>query len=377
LTKVGTAMLTREIANSIVKETALKLKRNINIMNNQGVIMASCDHTRIDDIHEGALEVLKNGETLKITEGERTKWRGAQPGVNLPIVFQDKIVGVLGITGNPDDLADLGEIVKMTTELMIKQEYIYSQLEWKQRTKDMIIEELLKISPNFDNIERGLNLLNSNLTPPFITLVIQMSERTVPNQTLISRLENIIGKDHGILGFINVNRILIGFSGITYKELSRVAEEIVRNFNRFNLKFRIGISTEFDSLEKFSQSYLDCDLALTISNPKEVIIYYADIESKALIFQLNKEVAERFSKRVLHETLIKYKDTLDCFFNNDFNIQQTAEELFIHRNTLIYRLNKIVEDTGYNPRHFRDSVTLQLAMWGTEKLMRDSVESTL
>jgi carbohydrate diacid regulator len=367
-------MLTREIANSIVKETALKLKRNINIMNNQGVIMASCDHTRIDDIHEGALEVLKNGETLKITEVERTKWRGAQPGVNLPIVFQDKIVGVLGITGNPDDLADLGEIVKMTTELMIKQEYIYSQLEWKQRTKDMIIEELLKISPNFDNIERGLNLLNSNLTPPFITLVIQMSERTVPNQTLISRLENIIGKDHGILGFIN---ILIGFSGITHKELSRVAEEIVRNFNRFNLNFRIGISTEFDSLEKFSQSYLDCDLALTISNPKEVIIYYADIESKALIFQLNKEVAERFSKRVLHETLIKYKDTLDCFFNNDFNIQQTAEELFIHRNTLIYRLNKIVEDTGYNPRHFRDSVTLQLAMWGTEKLMRDSVESTL
>jgi carbohydrate diacid regulator len=370
-------MLTRDIASSIVKETALKLKRNINIMNGQGIIIASCDQSRIDDIHEGALEVLKNGETLKISEGDRAKWRGAQPGVNLPIVFQNKIVGVLGITGNPDELADLGEIVKMTTELMIKQEYIYSQLEWKLRTKEMIIEELLKAAPNFDNIERGLNLLNSNLNPPFFTLVIQMSDRTVPNQTLISSLENIIEKEHGIFGFINVNRILMALSSITSKELLRIAGEIERNFHKLKVNFRIGISTQYEQLGKFSQSYLDCDLALTISNPNEVIVYYSDIESKALIFQLNKEVAERFSKRVLHETLIKYKDTLECFFNNDFNIQQTAEELFIHRNTLLYRLNKIVEDTGYNPRNFRDAVTLQLAIWGSEKLNSTTYELAL
>jgi carbohydrate diacid regulator len=370
-------MLTRDIASSIVKETALKLKRNINIMNGQGIIIASCDQSRIDDIHEGALEVLKNGETLKISEGDRAKWRGAQPGVNLPIVFQNKIVGVLGITGNPDELADLGEIVKMTTELMIKQEYIYSQLEWKLRTKEMIIEELLKAAPNFDNIERGLNLLNSNLNPPFFTLVIQMSDRTVPNQTLISSLENIIEKEHGIFGFINVNRILMALSSITSKELLRIAGEIERTFHKLKVNFRIGISTQYEQLEKFSQSYLDCDLALTISNPNEVIVYYSDIESKALIFQLNKEVAERFSKRVLHDTLIKYKDTLECFFNNDFNIQQTAEELFIHRNTLLYRLNKIVEDTGYNPRNFRDAVTLQLAIWGSEKLNSTTYELAL
>lgn len=330
--------------------------------------MASCDNSRVDDIHEGALEVLRTRETLRITEDERGKWRGAQPGVNLPIVFQEKIVGVLGITGNSDELADIGEIVKMTTELMIKQEYIYSQLEWKQRTKEMIIEELLKTIPNYENIERGLNLLNINLNPPYSTLIIQMSERSVSNQTIISKLEEIIGSQNGILGFININRIFIALSGISQKELLKKTEEIVRAFEQFKLNFRIGVSTQFDSFDQFSQSYIDCDLSLAISDPKELVIYYVDIESKALIYQLNKEVAERFSKRVLHETLINYKETLECFFKNNFNIQQTAEELFIHRNTLLYRLNKIVEDTGYNPRHFKDAVTMQLAIWGSETL---------
>jgi carbohydrate diacid regulator len=364
-------MLTRAIASSIVKETTIKLKRNINIMDNQGIILASCDSSRVDDIHEGALEVLRSGETLMITDDEREKWRGAQPGVNLPIVFQDKIVGVLGITGNPEELIDIAEIVKMTTELMIKQEYIYSQLEWKQRTKEMIIEELLKTSPSYDNIDRGLNLLNTELKSPLNSLIVQMSERSVPNQTVINTLERIIGSQQGICGFINVNRIFMALSGLSQKELMKMAEEIVRAFEKLKLVFRIGISTPFDDLESFSQSYLDCDLALEISDPKERTIFYADIESKALIFQLNKEVAERFTERVLHGTLLKYKETLECFFSNDFNMQQTSEELFIHRNTLIYRLNKIVEDTGYNPKHFKDAVTLQLAIWGSEKLTSD------
>jgi carbohydrate diacid regulator len=361
-------MLTREIAQTIVVETSLRLNRNINIMDEKGIIIASGDPSRVDDIHEGALEVLKSGETLIIPFNEKGVWRGAHPGINLPIVFQDRIVGVIGITGNPEELRELGGIVKMTTELMIKEKFIASQLEWKQRTKEMIIEELLKSSPSYNNIERGLNLIGMKLQAPFITHVIQMTDRTITNQTLINKIEGIIGEKHGLVGFININRIFIAFSGFTQQEADKKLQKIYDELKKLKLKFRLAYSTSFKSMSKFNQSYIDCDLALQISDEAEDFISFAELEPKALIYKIDRAWVERFTTRIMNKTLDKYADTLETFFKNNLNIQQTAEDLFIHRNTLIYRLSKIENETGYDPKRFKDALTLQLALWSDKKL---------
>ncbi|MGE8079934.1 CdaR family transcriptional regulator [Peribacillus loiseleuriae] len=363
-------MLTRSIAHTIVKETSIRLNRNINIMNDSGIIIASRDIERIDDIHEGALQVLKTGKTLMIPSNQSGTWKGSHPGINLPIVFQDKIVGVIGITGNPDEMADLGELVKMTTELMIKAEYMASQMEWKKRTQEMVIEELLKINPSFNHISRGLNLLGITFHPPYNTIVIQMSEGTITNHTVVEKIEEILGEKNGIVGFINTNRIFLAFSNLTQMKVDKKLEEIYHALKKLQLTFRLAFSIPFDSLNMFNQSYKDCDLALAISDPSEEVISFADIELKVLIHQLNRYESERFYQRVMTKTLLKYTDTLESFFQNNFNIQQTADELFIHRNTLIYRLKKIEEDTEYNPKHFKDAITLQLAIWISHKMKK-------
>ena len=356
-------MLTRDIAQTIVLETALRLNRNINIMNEKGIIIASCDSSRIDDIHEGALEVLKSGETLIIPFNEKGVWRGAHPGINLPIVFQDRIVGVIGITGDPEDIRELGGIVKMITELMIKEKFIASQLEWKLRTKEMIIEELLKSSPSSSNIERWLNLIELKLQPPFITHVIQMTDRSITNQTLTNKIEGIIGEKHGLVGFININRMFIAFSGFTQEEADKKLQNIYNELKKLKLNFRLAYSTSFKSMNKFNQSYIDCDLALQISDQAEDFISFADVEPKALIYKIDRTWGERFTNRIMNKTLLKYAHTLEALFKNNLNIQQTADDLYIHRNTLIYQLSKIEKETGYDPKRFKDALTLQLAVW--------------
>lgn len=50
------------------------------------------------------------------------------------------------------------------------------------------------------------------------------------------------------------------------------------------------------------------------------------------------------------------------------NIQQTADDLYLHRNTLIYQLSKIEKETGYDPKRFKDALTLQLALWSDKKI---------
>jgi carbohydrate diacid regulator len=361
-------MLTREIAQTIVLETSLRLNRNINIMDEKGIIIASGDSSRIDDIHEGALAVLKSGETLIISSNEKGVWRGAHPGINLPIVFQDKIVGVIGITGNPKEIEELGGIVKMITELMIQEKFIASQLEWKMRTKEMIIEELLKSAPSYSNIERWLNLVGQNLREPFITAVIQMTDRTITNQSLINKIEELIGEKHCLVGFININRMFIAFSGYNEHESDKKLNSIYETLKKLKLTFRLAYSTPFISLSRFNQSYIDCDLALQISDEKEDFISFVEVEPKALIYKIDRAWGEKFTDRIMDKTIVKYCDTLDVFFKNNLNIQQTADDLYIHRNTLIYRLSKIEKDTGYDPKRFKDALTLQLALWSDKRL---------
>lgn len=363
-----TTMLTKEIARNIVKETSLRLNRNINIMNEKGVIIASGDSSRIDQIHEGAIQVIKTCQPLAITSENIGQWKGAQKGINLPIVFQERTVGVIGITGDPEQVSEFGGLVRMTTELMINQSFIASQQEWKQMSKEMIIEELLKANPSLKHIRRRLELLGLELNPPFSVAVIQIAERSIPNHTLIQRLEDIIGAGNGLTGFVNVNRMFIAFSGqsedVVVSKLTRILQALAQT----NLKFRIAYSTPVQQIERISQAYLDCDLTLELSDREQELVSFAEIEPKALLYQINPLLAERFVQRVLGETLMSYADTLQAFFSCNQNIKETAEQLFIHRNTLIYRLKRIKEESSYDPQNFKDAFTLQMALWISAKL---------
>ncbi|APH05798.1 CdaR family transcriptional regulator [Bacillus weihaiensis] len=356
-------MLTKEIAQTIVNETSNKLNRNINIMNDTGIIIASTDPKRISDIHEGAQEVVKTRQPLTISADNKHGWRGSHQGINLPIEFQEEIVGVIGITGNPEEVKDFAGIVKMITELMIKQKFIANQLEWQQRTKEMIIEELLKEAPSYKNVDRGLHLLETTLNGPFTIHVVQLFDRSISNQTILQLTERMIGDGHGFSCFININRLFFVFSGISEAEVDKKRMLIYKELKKKKLAFKLAFSTPFTLLEDFKHSYTSCELALKISSADEDFISFADIEAEALIHLIDPAWTQKFSDRVMNKSVKKYSHTLGTFFNKNLNIQHTADELFIHRNTLIYRLTKIHEETGYDPKNFKDALTLQLALW--------------
>lgn len=362
-------MLTEKIANEIVVETSLRLHMNINIMDTDGVIIAALDKTRIGAVHKGAIEVLKTGRTLVINSSEN--WEGAQPGVNLPIVFMNQAIGVIGVTGDPEKVTSIGELVKMTTELMIKQKFIDSQREWKQRTKEMVIDQLLKNNPSVSSVEQNLNLLGIKFNPPYTSILVQISERSLPNQALIQKIEEKLDKKNGIIGFINVNRLFIALHGIEAKEIDQKIKDIYFLLKESNLVFRIAYSLTFDKLGLFSKSYNDCEITLEISEAETDLVSFAQIEAKSLILQVDETISNRFSHRVLKKLDATQAQTLNSFFANDLNIQKTANDLYLHRNTLIYRLNKVIEETGYDPKKFNDAVILQVALWVYHKARKN------
>lgn len=228
-------MLTREIAEAIVQETMTRLKRNINIMNESGIIIASGDASRLEQVHEGALEVIRTGKSLVITAENKEQWKGALSGINLPTELQNKIVGVIGITGEPREVEEFGGLVKMTTELILKQAHLVSQLEWKQRTIDIVIEELTKTEPRYDLINERLHLLQIQLRAPFNVCIIEIHERTIRNQTLIQKIEEMISENHPLIGFLSVNKLFILMSGLSDKKVQKKLERMQEMIHRMGI----------------------------------------------------------------------------------------------------------------------------------------------
>lgn len=158
-------VLTDELAALIVEETVKRTNSNINIMNFNGEIIASFDKRRIGQVHEGARKVLASGDIVILSEEETSYLQGTQPGINLPIIFQDNVVGVIGITGDPSALVHVADLVKMSTELLLYQNYFTYELEGQLRSQELLIEELLKSEPS----QSFIQYLTKQLNVAFLT----------------------------------------------------------------------------------------------------------------------------------------------------------------------------------------------------------------
>ncbi|MDQ8736188.1 helix-turn-helix domain-containing protein [Paenibacillus sp. LHD-38] len=133
------------------------------------------------------------------------------------------------------------------------------------------------------------------------------------------------------------------------------------------IQFKIGYTSQVHELNKISIAFQESDLALFIGDDERLIIPYSDIETKALVHQMDEALKQRYLQRIFPNISYKYIQTLQAFFESDLNIAETAKALYIHRNTLIYRLKRIKEETGYDPQLFKDAVSLQLAVWMFQK----------
>ena len=105
-------------AQAIVDEMKESLHRDINFMDEEGVIIASTDQDRVGTYHAGASRILH--EQLEELVIEEPAEDGMRPGINLPIRIKRKTIGVIGITGKPSEVYAFGEVIQKMTEIMVQ-----------------------------------------------------------------------------------------------------------------------------------------------------------------------------------------------------------------------------------------------------------------
>ncbi|MGE7760233.1 CdaR family transcriptional regulator [Peribacillus sp. NPDC097895] len=356
-------MLTQEVAMEIVKQTTMRLNRNINIMDDKGTIIASGNRERIDHLHVGAIEVLKTGKPLIIHEKDRHLWGDVLPGINLPINFQNVIIGVIGITGDPTELMEFGELVKMITEMMLHQVFMAEQLEWKQHMKELVFEDLLKEKINQHSIDQRLELIGMKLKPPYQVGIMDLKLNPLKKNELIQMMENVFGTQHALVGFLNVNRVFILTSALTENNIIQSMNTVIEQLIAKGFVIRIGMGSIVEKESYICHTFHEAESALLLGEVNQALTKYTDVETKALLVKLDERTKRQFQERILGNLSDKLIETLHQFFLCNLNIGECAKRMYIHRNSLIYRIKKIKETTGYNPQELNDAITLQLAIW--------------
>ena len=124
---------------------------NVNIMNENALIIASGNKARLGEFHTGAQRVIETGKEDEVSL-EQSKRMNIKPGISLPIVFKNKTIGVVGITGNPQKIRAFAKLVKHSTELMLEQSYIDEEIFLEARARKSFLLNLL-LEPSLDDEE--------------------------------------------------------------------------------------------------------------------------------------------------------------------------------------------------------------------------------
>ncbi|UZJ58825.1 helix-turn-helix domain-containing protein [Pseudomonas sp. KU26590] len=351
--------LDHALAQDIVDRAMAILPCNVNVMDYLGIIIGSGEAERLYTRHEGAQLVLANSRVVEIDSHTARQLDGVRPGVNLPLMLDQKLIGVLGITGEPDDVRVYAELVKMTAEMLMEHRRQQDDQEWRhQRSEDLLSRILLGDSAAHLVAEAEQLGLQPQL--PRQAVLLELPEGATyagaMSVWLFGRYANswclpcepgliywcrAVGKDRD-------DAVLLALFDEQGWPVQRMAT-VEPSSDLASL--RAACTAARDLLDYARQLRPDVKLMRLASH------------RVALLFWRNRHdwLAEGIAEpiRRLHDNT-QLLDTLRAWFDYSGESQACAEALGIHRNSLRYRLEKITELTGCDPYRTEDLLRLYL-----------------
>lgn len=156
-----------------------------------------------------------------------------------------------------------------------------------------------------------------------------------------------------------------------YEEIEEAAKTAVDMLNmEAMVKVRSSYGTIVGELRELSRSYKEARMAMDVGRifyAGKRVTSYNELGIGRLIYQLPPSLCKMFIREIFEkEEMVEFDQeiltTINTFFDNNLNVSETARQLFVHRNTLVYRIEKLQKSTGLDIRNFEDAMTLKIAL---------------
>ena len=387
-----------ELAQSIVDRAMRILGKNVNIMDDAAQVIGSGDPSRIGEYHYAAAVAIAENRTVEVDKDNVEELRCKHTGINVPVALGPDIVGVVGITGEPDEVRGYGELLKEFVELMLQQTLLTEESQLKREACAHFVADLISENQEEESILAvRAALLGFRFGIPRVAVVISLHRGSGKGYPFIGELGT--GREeletqklrNNIMELVRTNfatceQDMLTFSSgdhvVVLKSIvdgpgdenwaSQLRESCAKLQERLSPivgGITIGIGRPVASPSGIRASYAEafsaCHAGKRLWGPGR-IYFVDDLGVAELIREIPAGTRRRFVERIIGRLLEndteKLLTTLDTYFKCDCDLQRTSANLFIHRNTLVYRLRKIRELTGLEPRLFSDAMQLQMAL---------------
>lgn len=371
-------IISRELAQKIVDHLMETVQRNVNIMDCGGVIIASGQPARIGSFHQGGMLAVAEHHVVEIYPEEVHRYTGALPGVMWPIDLKDKTVGVVGVTGEPHEVRNTAKLVKTVTELILEREMFLADYGSENRMKEQLVNLLFEDNQAAvkDDIGTLAEMLSYKVNLPRLILVIRLEPKIDESyasdglQNLFSdRVRESVSRLIKEAAYFTADDMSLFYKknllilktlpdNTDGKKLAVFTSSVLNMLKSIKprLEIRVGIGSRAKTVSQLRHSYCEAVFALEQAD-SEIVRSISEFEI-LLNYLVNKrevqydsclalmELRNNFEKIRVRYDMLK---TLKLLLDNNLSISAAASALFIHRNTLKFRLEKLQKAVGLEP----------------------------
>lgn len=352
-------MLDNFLAEKFIEKAGESTEYNINIMDEKGIIIASKDTERIGDFHEVAYWIIQGEEEI-IEVPDGGKYLGVRPGVMLPIMQKGKRIGAIGVTGEPQKVRELGKVMRFAIETMYEFELQHQQSAQRKSIKERFIYGILS-NEVADGEKLRADAATLGWEERFIRLPIYLQLDTMADvPTVLRKLkESALYSRQDIISAVRDRHIVIfkSFKPVAeclskYKEI--VAEYISACKNYLDLAgavYQFCIGTFQETYENYRTGYLHCIwLKNNVKEPMAFFYEHVNAYMKSQIAMVEyRDIYGIYEKLMDDKTRENFLEIIESLQKNNYNFNVSSRELYVHKNTLVFRFNKIREFLGVNP----------------------------
>ena len=234
--------------------------------------------------------------------------------------------------------------------------------------QNLILDNLLLV-----DIYNRAKKLHIEATVPRVVYLIET--KTEKDSLVTELLRGMFSPQSGdFVTSVDENNIIVIKSleeGYTHEDLMEIADHIVGMMNaEAMMNVKVAFGTVVQELKDVSKSYKEAKMSLDVGKifyAERNIMAYSTLGIGRLIYQLPINLCKIFIKEIFGDTIPEELDeemlsTINKFFENNLNVSETSRQLFVHRNTLVYRIEKMQKSTGLDIRTFDDALTFKIAL---------------
>ncbi len=348
--------MSNRLYQTIIHQMRDVIGRPIGVIDENGIVIACSDLGKIGESKQRIKEELTYSQDFMVYEGYTYRFIGAQEKT-------DSIAFVGGDDAHASKMCQLlsislGNIKSLYDEKYDKGSFIKNILLDNILPSDIYVKSNeLHFSSDESRVVIVVKFLSTGSFVPFEIISEMVADKTKDYVISISEQDIVIVKE--------VSR------NTAAEELEAFAQEIYDTvLNKYSAKLLIGISSVSENLKDLARAYKEAKISLEVGKVFDIekpIMSYENLGIGRLVYQLPTTLCEIFLQEVFKKGSLSSLDretlmTVQSFFENNLNVSETSRKLFVHRNTLVYRLEKIRKLTGLDLREFDHAVTFKVAL---------------